>query len=249
MLPTLISGHEADGRPARGHDHLHCLFDPTRERILLLLSERPRHASITARFEQALAPLSELKAGRAGLLRLRHHAVDRTLDPLFGASRIWRSVTPYHVNRHLRRGRASDALAADVEVSCAREGLPPVAVTVNHCGGSPRGLGGFVELRFETEVEGPVALGQTRHLGGGLFEAAPETLEPGSRLFGAVALDHRARGKLEALSTVLESRGFVLDADARARLAAVQAAEVDELLRRAWAVEGLEALFDAIPPR
>ncbi|MBV1860048.1 MAG: hypothetical protein KUG77_16665 [Nannocystaceae bacterium] len=44
---------------------------------------------------------------------------------------------------------------------------------VSRCGSSSDGLAAFVELRFTTEVMGPVVLAQTRHFGGGLFEHAP----------------------------------------------------------------------------
>ncbi len=212
----------------------------------MLVSDDARHARVVRRLAEALEGFHELKAGPAGLLMLRHLQVDPLRDPLFSRSRRWRSVTPYHVNRHRRLGRASAALAADVEVSCEREGLPLATVSVLDCGGSPRGLGGFVELTFECEIEGPLALGLTRHIGGGLFERVDDcrTPRPLRRSAPAEHGAHRA-GKVEAPFVVHESRGLAIDARTQRRIDATHGEGLDALLRRAASIETIDALFDA----
>jgi hypothetical protein len=85
------------------------------------------------------------------------------------------SITPYSVTRHLRRASAHDALVADVIAECARCGLPRPVVTVKHLLAiAGQGLLGRVELDFAAAVAGPIALGRTALLGGGLFANSTE---------------------------------------------------------------------------
>jgi len=118
---------------------------------------------------RALDGLTELRAGAMGVLALETVPLDEG-DPLVATSAMWRSVTPYRVQRHAKVGSAAEAVRLDVEAACA--GYPPVAVTVF----GARAVDGAleaerVELRFSRPVAGPLALGKTAHLGGGLFEA------------------------------------------------------------------------------
>jgi CRISPR-associated protein Csb2 len=119
----------------------------------------------------ALEGLTELRAGRAGRLRLEPTAASRD-DQLLGRARGWRTITPYRVNRHARRGDAAAAVADDVRASCGSAGLPrPEGVEVSNVRGLPgAGVEAMVELTFATAQEGPLMLGRTRHLGGGVFE-------------------------------------------------------------------------------
>ena len=172
-LPTLISGHQADGSPATGHEHLHYLFDRPRQRVLLLASAGPSNVDTLAQLRTALQGFHHLKAGAAGVLELRPLAFDAKSDPLLGRSAIWQSQTPYVVNHHRRLGSAYAAVTADLEAVCRYEGLPAVEVRVLRCGSGSRGLTAFAELSFAEELDGPLVIGQTRHLGGGLFERRP----------------------------------------------------------------------------
>ncbi len=198
-LPVLLCGHEPGGGVARGHDHLHCVFDRPRSRLFVLAPDGPQTRPVFARLQRALHGFDTLKAGAAGILELGRGAVQAEEDPILGAGATWRSSTPYTVNHHRSLGSAREAVRADLEAVCRREGLPEVEARVMRCGPGPRGLSAFVELRFVSSVQGPLVLGRTRHLGGGLFARAGgtgsrrangsrETLEPrpelDSQLFG-----------------------------------------------------------------
>jgi CRISPR-associated protein Csb2 len=178
-LPTFFSGHEADGSPARSGDHLTFAFDVRHGRLLVVAPhvcgrrsptrEETKHLET---LEQALAGFHELRAGSAGLLRIRTSIVERE-GPLFAASRSWKSVTRYQVTRHAKNVGAAEALSADLRLECRRCGLPNVRVTPNELQGVPGvGLVGTARLDFEVAVEGPILLGRSRHLGGGLFASA-----------------------------------------------------------------------------
>jgi len=169
-LPALISGHQADGTPATGHEHLHYLFDRPSQRALLLAAQGPRTVDTLVRLRAALRGFNRLKAGAAGVLELKPLAFDAKDDPLLGRSSVWQNRTPYAVNHHRRLGSAYAAVRADLEAACRYEGLPAVQVRVLRCGSGARGLTAFAELSFAAELNGPLVLGQTRHLGGGLFE-------------------------------------------------------------------------------
>lgn len=174
-LPTLVSGHQPDGTRASGHEHLHYLFDRPRHRALLLADWGSRNTATLARLRSALEGFERLEAGRAGLLKLRPLSFDAPTDPLLGRSQVWQSQTPYAVDHHRRLGSAYAAVRADLEAACQAEGLPSVEVRVLRCGSRSRGLTGFAQLEFSAEVDGPIVLGQTRHLGGGVFVRHPAT--------------------------------------------------------------------------
>jgi hypothetical protein len=64
-----------------------------------------------------------------------------------------------------------DALTADVLSECHRLGLSePKVETSNVRGQDGVGLTGDVKLIFEQSLAGPLLLGRTRYLGGGLFQ-------------------------------------------------------------------------------
>lgn len=162
-LPPWITGHTADGSPAEGHGHLRHLVDPVRQRLLIVTPRSDR------RLASALAGLTELRAGPMGVLTLEPVPVAED-DPLLAPSCRWASVTPYRLQRHRKAGSAHEAATLDVLAAC--QGLPPVQVQV----GEVRSVRGGVEvhgvvLTFSRPVAGPLALGKTSHLGGGLFEA------------------------------------------------------------------------------
>lgn len=180
-LPAYFTGHRDDGAPARSQEepHLAFSFDPL-DRRLLVVTPRALRRERTARpdgfeahLERALRDLGEVRAGVAGLLKLERQALDDRADPLLAPARAWESATPYQVNRHAKGTSASEALAADLTAACRELGLPSVNVEVIKAEGvSGLGLCGTARLTFEVAVSGPILLGRTRYVGGGLFRRA-----------------------------------------------------------------------------
>lgn len=178
-LPTFFTGHDRDGSPAGPEDspHLTFMFDAGLARLLIVAPhvvdrrdptrEEREHLET---LETALTEFRELRAGSAGRLMLRASAIDADADPLFAPSRTWESVTAYQVTRHAKHVGAAEALSADLRAECRRRGLPEPRVTPRDLHGLPGvGLVGNARLTFEVAVAGPVVLGKSRHLGGGLF--------------------------------------------------------------------------------
>ncbi len=178
-LPRFFSGHEADGSPARAShsSHLAFAFDPGRARFLVIaphvLDRRPAtHDEMAnlAILDCALEGLRELRAGEAGILSLRPAPLIVEHDPLFAASREWITLTRYRVTRHVRAADARQALVSDIQTQLRLREFPEAEVTPTECKGiAGRGLEGVATLKFEVAVAGPVLLGRTRFLGGGIF--------------------------------------------------------------------------------
>jgi CRISPR-associated protein Csb2 len=178
-LGVYFSGHDEHGAPARADrsGHLAFQWDPARQRLLVIAPHRldRREPAWDERramdaLDEALDGVVDLRAGWAGRFALRRCPISAD-DPIVAAARSWISVTPYTVTRHVRHGSALEALVQDVRVDCGRRGLPAPEVTVLESHGVPgRGLQGRVRLDFAVAVTGPLALGRTRYLGGGLFQ-------------------------------------------------------------------------------
>lgn len=80
------------------------------------------------------------------------------------------NVTLYQVTRRTKQVGPAEALSADIRAECRRRGLLEPRVTPRDLRGLPGlGLVGNARLTFEAAVEGPIVLGRSRHLGGGLF--------------------------------------------------------------------------------
>jgi CRISPR-associated protein Csb2 len=177
-LPSFFTGHDRDGLPTGTEDpHLTFAFDPGAKRLLIVAPhmidrrtptrEEVRHL---ASLDAAVTGLRELRAGSSGRLILRGSPIDADSDPLFAPSRSWESVTPYQITRHTKQVGALEALSGDLRVECRRRGLPEAHVTPREPRGVPGlGLVGSARLTFEVAVEGPIILGKSRHIGGGLF--------------------------------------------------------------------------------
>lgn len=184
-LPAFFCGHELDGKPARAErsPHLTFLFDPGQLGSARLMVVAPHtierrdptrvEAQHLRHLDAALAELHELRAGSSGRLMLRTTVLDPGEDPLFAPSRHWESVTDYQVTRHVKHVGAEEALAADLRTECRRCGLPtPLVSPLRASGVRGAGLVGAARLTFEVAVRGPVVLGRSRYLGGGLFASA-----------------------------------------------------------------------------
>ncbi|MBI3048968.1 MAG: type I-U CRISPR-associated protein Cas5/Cas6 [Acidobacteria bacterium] len=179
-LPTFFSGHDRGGSPARSErsSHVAFTFDPARSRLLIAAphvldrryptSEERDHLTV---LDDVLENLVELRAGSAGRLVLRSDWLDLDADVLTAPSRTWESVAPYWVTRHAKKTEATEALSADLRAECRRRGLPePVEVRPLEVRGVPSvGLVGRARLVFAVAVRGPILLGRTRYIGGGLF--------------------------------------------------------------------------------
>jgi len=179
-LPAFFSGHEGDGLAAKTerYPHLTFVLDKDVSRLLVVAPhvvdrrvptrEEARHLTI---LERAMADFHELRAGAAGRFLLRPTSINMDADRLFAQSRIWESVTPYHVTRHLKRIGAAEALSFDLRAECRRRGLPePQVFSTELLGVRGVGLVGRAQLTFQVAVMGPILLGKNRHLGGGLFK-------------------------------------------------------------------------------
>lgn len=160
-LPPFVSGHLADGSPAQDHRHLHYLIDPVESR-LLVWQPHPNE-----RLVGALRELTELRAGDMGVLDVQMTPLGDA-DRLIAAGTRWRSVTPYRVQRHRKAATAAGVVELDVRASCQQ--WPLRDVHVNSVQSVRGGIEAHIELHFERPVAGPLVLGKTRHLGGGLFE-------------------------------------------------------------------------------
>jgi CRISPR-associated protein Csb2 len=185
-LPAFFSAHERAGDPVRSErsSHLAFLFDPGtlgQPRLLIvaphvLERRRPTRNEFQhlCDLDTALTGLQELRAGSAGRLRLRSESIDPEADPLFAPARIWASVTPYNVTRHTKHVGATEALALDLHAECQRRRLPKARVSTCEVHGVARvGLIGYARLTFKGAVNGPIVLGRSRYLGGGLFFGIP----------------------------------------------------------------------------
>lgn len=178
-LPSFFSGHGGDGRPARAprEGHLVFAFDPRESRILVIaphvLERRnttKREAEQLATLERALADFRELRAGAAGVLTLCPRALDLATDLLMAPRRIWENVTPYTVTRHAKGVGAFEAVRGDLMEELRRRGLPEAEIAVDGVRGIAReGVVARLRLAFRVAVSGPILLGRSRHLGGGLF--------------------------------------------------------------------------------
>lgn len=179
QLPELISGHAQDSERATSKAHLHFLFEPDAKMLHVIAphvvqGRAPFRSEVDALqvVRLALNGFCELRAGGSGLLTLQElgsNAVET--ESLFGSSLRWRSITAYQVTRHAKKLSAEEALVADVRVECRRRGLPEITSVLarNVRGITDKGLCGFVEIEFARAVSGPLLLGRSRFLGGGVF--------------------------------------------------------------------------------
>ncbi len=180
QLAPFFSGHEQDGAPLRRirSSHLTFAFEPQSRLLLILAPHVVEHCSPMDQershlrtLDIALEGFRELRAGHAGRLTLSPRGSgDGRDDAILGCSQVWESITTYVVTRHATGVGAAEALATDARAECRRLGLPEPRVESCNVRGIPGiGLAGELRLAFGHAVPGPISLGRTRYLGGGLF--------------------------------------------------------------------------------
>lgn len=179
-LDPFFTGHEPEGPPLRSgtHRHLACVADLERMRLLLipphllegraLVAGERRHMELLG---AALDGFGDLRAGPCGQLRLAAGSVDLEQDPLFGFGRVWESATDYQPTRYAKKTTPELALIEDVQREIQRRQMPPPQAEVLAVEqGSRGGLAGRLRLRFVHAQRGPLVIGRSRHLGGGVFK-------------------------------------------------------------------------------
>ena len=183
-IPSYVTGHQEDGRPARSgfHRHMAVAVDLPRRRFLYVAPNwLQRHGASWREVseqhdlvEQALEGMDTLLAGNAGRLAIAPSAPDSDHDPLFAPARVWESVADYQLTRYRRRLTDKQALTSDVLTELCRRAWPvPETVEVLSVHRGPRGaLSGRLRITFATVQAGPLLLGRTAHRGGGLFAHA-----------------------------------------------------------------------------
>lgn len=182
-VPRLFSGHEREGSPARsgGHEHVFLAADDTNGdgRIDRLVVAAPWVCDRTTkgsredsmRFDRVTATLTNVRAGRLGVLTLGPASALAFGDPLLGPACMWTSRTSYRPTRHAGRGKdIGVAIVLDVIAECQRRGFPKPKVELLELNVGPNGgASARISLRFALAVEGPIMLGRDSHRGGGLF--------------------------------------------------------------------------------
>lgn len=181
-VDRLFSGHEADGSPAGTGHHGHVFFaaDMDGEWVTKLVVaapwtvDRSTKPSVRERrlFDDVTRRLTTLRAGNYGCFSLEAVPLDDD-DRITATAHTWRSATPYLATRNIKkRADATAAVTQDLLTECRRRGLPaPSAVKIARVTTGPNGgrPTANVELTFATAVRGPILLGRSSHLGGGLF--------------------------------------------------------------------------------
>lgn len=178
-LPAFFTGHAQDGGPLRDGSHRHLAFiaDLDRKRLLILAphlldqrkADRSERENI-ALLHAAMADLSELNAGRAGRLTLSLGRLDQQQDALFGG-RVWESVTDFRPTRYRKGVSSEQVLQTDIRLELSRLGLNAQDIQVLAIKKGPRGgVSGRARVILDRPIEGPLLIGRSRHLGGGLFK-------------------------------------------------------------------------------
>lgn len=182
-IPRLFSGHEPEGSPARsgGHKHVFLAADDTNEdgcidRLVVAAPWACDHTTKRSRedracFDRVATTLTNVRAGRLGVLTLGPASALMSGDPLFGPAHMWTSRTSYRPTRHAGHGKNIEAaIVLDIVAECQRRGFPKPEVNLLELNVGPNGgVAARVQLRFSLAVEGPLMLGRDSHRGGGLF--------------------------------------------------------------------------------
>lgn len=180
-LPLLFHGHDENGGPERGGNHAHLFFaaysagDGVRiDRVAVIAPDFcDRNSKTTASWNLLASAVEELRflaCGQKGEFRLA--PASSASNKIFGLSRTWRSITPYHTTRHPKRAQSTpDFIASDLKSECARRSLPipQIVEVVDIQKGTDGSLYAHLTLIFRAAVRGPLLIGRGSHLGAGLF--------------------------------------------------------------------------------
>lgn len=181
-----ITGKDRDGKPLAGHRHAHILpldldCDGKLDHLVVYTGlengfQREEEAAISL-----VSRLFSRELKKPLYLTLTGLGVAADFDlPLFTKSRKWVSATPFVPSRHLRRNyglaenlhaevgyRSLPASLSSFDSEAAFRGFQLRRTSGKPQPPSPRAF--RVELEFDDEVSGPVALGYGSHYGLGLF--------------------------------------------------------------------------------
>lgn len=188
-----FAGKDADGNPAKGHNHvsfLLCGEASTPSRLCLWRSEPFTPEEQRAILNAATSPLPLNYDSDSWTITLV--PLDKLVPPPPGLcgkpSRVWETLTPYvpplHV--HDRKGRVKDECSVEKQVSdelAERVNTAPATITVEDAGWvkvhrkMSQGTGqtnadkrGYrINLTFKEPVCGPISLGSSSHFGLGFF--------------------------------------------------------------------------------
>lgn len=173
-LDAYVHGHDGSSR-ARDMPHLYYQYDPKSRQLWILaphiVERREPGKDELWQWRQvvrAMEGFSHLRAGDAGALDLRPKSVDGD-EPILAPSNTWETISTYMVNRHRDVGDVRRAVYEDVKQSLADGGWPDAEIHVELCKAMSDGVGGIVRLTFPVAIAGPILLGRTRYVGGGLF--------------------------------------------------------------------------------
>lgn len=195
----VLTGHDVERRPLKGHQHLHILpmcLDG-RERLDHFLLWAPMGMDKTA--QQALLRLRQTwskgmekalfvtLAGQGPLESFRA-VLSRSAD-FIGPSRVWVSRTPFVPPRHVKKN-GRNTLEGQVSAELESRGLPDgkierlprdefirrglhrfIRTRKDQSKAPPADLAIGLRLTFAESVTGPICLGYASHFGLGLFAA------------------------------------------------------------------------------
>ena len=200
-VEPFFHGHEENSDPLRPGHHAHVFLCPTctGDRVVGLnliapwLADRAAEQAIpdaekrrlAQRLEQVAAALSGIKVygPHFSPTRLGRCTPAEREQGLFGASRVWGSMTPYCSTRHPRKKRDPDLesfLREDMLRECEHRGLPGPEIRVTRVERSGARLKGWARLEFPSVQRGPFLLGWQSHRGAGVFLPMAESVQPPS---------------------------------------------------------------------
>ena len=208
LAPWAISGRGADGKPLQDPSHRHAFWLPedadgdgridhvsvhvaggmSREVQAGLIRITRLWVPPKQRVEYIDAEPGSVKEWRLVMEGFGRPADFAAAARIFGASRRWRSVTPFLASGHLKaagyagevrrllKRRGLDATSVDVVKLCEIDvgGTPRRAIHFHRVRShgreiQPDAAGALLEITFRQPLAGPLALGYGSHFGLGLF--------------------------------------------------------------------------------